>query len=374
MITFNKPAITGKELEYISQAIANNNLASGGSFTKRAEEKLEVILNCQKAFLTNSCTTSLELSAILCHIKQGDEVILPSYTFTSTANAFLLRGAHLKFVDIELETLNISVEHLRTIVSKKTKAIVVVHYAGYPCDIYKIKDIADENKCYLIEDAAQSLLSSADDKMTGTIGDIGAISFHQTKNIHCGEGGAILINNSKFLERIEILKEKGTNRKKFIRGEVDKYTWVDIGLSSGPSEITAAFLLPQLENIHEITERRMMKWNYYYHELKEILLKNNSLLPTYKKNLKGNGHIFYILMKSNSERNRLMDFLSKYQIKATFHYQPLHRSAMASKTHSEISLQNTEFAAERIIRLPIYDSLSQAEQDHVINMVKEFFR
>jgi len=332
-IPFNKPFIAGKELYHIAQAvITHSRLAGDGPYTHMCQDWIEKNLSCKKVLLTHSCTGALEMAAMLCDIQPGDEIIMPSYTFVSTANAFVLRGGVPVFVDIRPDTLNINESEIEDAITNRTKAIVPVHYAGYPCEMDRIIEIAGKHKLLIVEDAAQALLSKYKDKYLGTIGDLGTISFHETKNIISGEGGALLINNDQFVSRAEILWEKGTNRKQFFRGEIDKYTWVDIGSSYLPSEIMAAFLYAQLEQAEKIIAARRRIFDLYLSLLRPIADDGHIRLPFSNENVGvRNGHIFYIITGSLEERTRLITFLQEENIHAVFHYVPLHSSPAGIK-------------------------------------------
>jgi len=376
-IPFNKPLISGKELEYISEAVIENNwLAGDGDFTRKSQEWLEQNLNCPKTLLTHSCTAALEMCAILCGILPGDEIIMPSYTFVSTANAFVLRGGVPIFVDIRPDTLNIDEKLIEDAITEKTKAIVVVHYAGVACEMDTIIKIAEKHNLVVIEDAAQALLSTYKNRYLGTIGDFGTISFHETKNIISGEGGALLINNKKFIERAEIIREKGTNRKKFFRGEIDKYSWVDMGSSYLPSELTAAFLYAQLENSNKIISRRCEIYLLYYQLLKPMEDSGSIRIAKRDSNhLTNNGHLFYIISKDLAERARLIDHLKENGIEATFHYVPLHTSPAGRKygrTAGKLSI--TEDLSERVLRLPLYYEMTADQVHTVVHEIEKFFK
>jgi dTDP-4-amino-4,6-dideoxygalactose transaminase len=376
-IPFNKPFIVGKELFYIAQAvIENRQMAGDGPFTKKCQAWLEERLGCLKALLTHSCTAALEMAAILCDIQTGDEIIMPSYTFVSTANAFVLRGGIPVFIDIRPDTLNMDETKIEAAITSKTKAIVPVHYAGNPCAMDEIMDIADRHRLFVIEDAAQALLSTYKEKFLGAIGDFGAISFHETKNIISGEGGALLINKEKYAERAEIIWEKGTNRKQFFRGEVDKYTWVDIGSSYLPGELTAAFLYAQLEQAKQINARRAQIFNLYYESLLPLEDKNLIRLPAIDPAVGShNGHLFYIITNTAEVRTRLIQRLKETGIYAIFHYIPLH-SSPAGKKYGKPGgpLANTDDLCERIIRLPLFYEMTDADVKCVIDAIEKFFQ
>jgi dTDP-4-amino-4,6-dideoxygalactose transaminase len=372
-IPFSVPPFIGKELKYINEAIKSGKLSGDGPFTKLSEELIEKQTQSKKILLTPSCTAALELSALLIDIKKGDEVIMPSFTFTSTANAFILQGARPIFVDIDYETLNISIKEIKKAITKKTKAIVPVHYAGVACEMDAITELKESKKLFIIEDAAQAYYSFYKEKHLGTIGDIGAFSFHDTKNITSGEGGAISINNTELIERAEIIREKGTNRKKFLLGEVDKYTWCDIGTSCLPSEITSSYLLAQLEAAEKITQKRLGLWSRYNNLLKKAEDDNLILRPKINKLTKHNAHIFYVIFPDKKIRDLCIDFMKKNGIVAPFHYIPLHSSPAAEK-YSDFcgSMKNTNLIAERIMRLPLWYGLSETNQNYIIKKFLDF--
>lgn len=373
MIPFNIPPKTGKELVYIEQAIKSDKLCGDGHFSKKCERWMEESFNCPKALLTPSCTAALELAAILVDIKPGDEVIMPSYTFVSTANAFVLRGAKIIFIDIRPDTMNMDESLIEAAVTSKTKAIVPVHYAGVACEMNTILDIAKKHDLWVIEDAAQGVMSSYKGKALGTIGHIGCYSFHETKNYSSGgEGGAILINDPKLVSRAEIIREKGTNRSQFLHGIVDKYTWQDIGSSFLPSELQAAYLYAQLDSASVINEFRLSLWNYYYTELSKILSPKQ--LPFVPSGLEHNAHMFYIKLSSNEERTKFISFMRKHNIVTPFHYIPLHSSPAGSMFCSFVGNDRyTSNESVKLVRLPIYFGMEMNEQAKVIEFVKEFF-
>jgi len=355
MIGFNKPYLTGKELDYISEAASNKQLAGDGYFTKQCSSWLEEKVGCNKALLTHSCTAALEMAAILSNIKAGDEIIMPSYTFVSTANAFVLRGGIPVFVDIREDTLNINEKLIEAAITDRTKAIVVMHYAGVACEMDTIMEIAKSYNLLVIEDAAQGIMSKYKGKPLGSIGDIGCFSFHETKNIISGEGGALLLNNEEFINRAEILREKGTNRSQFFRGEIDKYTWLDIGSSFLPGELTAAFLWAQLEEADSIINERKKVWDYYHEALHEIENKGRIRRPFIPEGVEGNGHIYYLLMKDLKDRNNFIKNMKKHGVDCVFHYIPLHNSPSGLK-YGKYSgtLEITEEIANKIVRLPLW--------------------
>ena len=374
-ISFNKPFLAGKELYYIAQAVLSGHTSGDGQFTKKCQVLMEKTFKAKKILLTNSCTAALEMAAILCEVGPEDEVVLPSFTFVSTANAFYLRGAKLVFVDIQKDTLNIDVTKIEDALTERTKVIVPVHYAGIGCDMDSIMDIANRHKLYVVEDAAQGVNARYKSKFLGTIGDIGTYSFHETKNYICGEGGAIVINNDKFLERAEIIREKGTNRSKFFRGEVDKYTWVDIGSSFLPSDILAAFLYAQLENMEQINRRREAIFDYYYKALIPLVNDGKLRLPYVSSECESNSHLFYIILNDENTRNELMDYLKSKGILAVFHYIPLHLSQVGrSMGYTDGQLPITEDMSGRLLRLPFYHDMTKDNQAEVVDTIKDFFK
>lgn len=373
-IPFNRPFLVGKELYYIAQSVLSGHTAGDGLFTEKCHALMEKKFGAKRILLTHSCTAALEMAAILSEIEPGDEVILPSFTFVSTANAFYLRGAKLVFVDIRLDTLNMDETKIEKAITEQTKVITPVHYAGVACEMDTIIDIAHRNNLYVIEDAAQGVNAKYKDKFLGTIGDIGTYSFHETKNFICGEGGAIAINNEKFIERAEIIREKGTDRSKFFRGEVDKYTWVDIGSSYLPSDILAAFLYAQLENMEQINKRRAELLDYYHKALIPLVNDGMLRLPYVSSECQTNSHLFYIILRDENTRNALMDYLQSKGILAVFHYIPLHLSPVGrSMGYTNGQLPVTESMSGRLLRLPFYYDLKQEEQAEVVNAIKDFF-
>jgi len=374
-IPYNKPFIVGQELYYIAQAVIEGQLAGDGPFTKRCHAWLEDRIGCRKALLTHSCTAALEMAAMLCDIQPGDEVIMPSFTFVSTANAFVLRGAVPVFVDIRPDTLNIDEHLIEKALTSKTKAIVPVHYAGVPCAMDEIMETARKREVFVIEDAAQALLSMHKGTHLGTIGHLGCLSFHETKNIISGEGGALLINHDVFKERAEVIREKGTNRSQFFRGEVDKYTWVDIGSSYLPSELISAFLFAQMELADKIIATRRAIFHSYYEQLKELEDDGCLRLPFIDDGSSNNGHIFYIIAASLAQRDRLIEHLNSDGIKAIFHYVPLH-SSPAGKKYGRTAgkMDQTDDLSDRLLRLPLYYGMSEADVQRIAGKIKEFFR
>ena len=374
-IPFNRPFIVGKELFYISQAVLAGHLAGDGEFTRRCHEWLEQRFGARKVFLTPSCTAALEMCAILAGIGPGDTVILPSYTFVSTANAFVLRGARLTFVDIREDTLNLDEQLIDAALTEQTKAIVPVHYAGVACEMDAVLRIADRHGLLVIEDAAQAVGARYRDRYLGTIGHLGTYSFHETKNFISGEGGAIVVNDEQFLGRAEIVREKGTNRSRFFRGEVDKYTWVDIGSSYLPSEIVAAFLYAQLEEEATITQRRWAIFEHYRQAFAGLAARGVVRVPSWPEECRPNAHMFYLIVPGAGARDDLIAHLKARGVHAVFHYVPLHTSPMGvAMGYREGMLPVTENLSARLVRLPCYFDLPRSAQDRVVAAVHEFFR
>ncbi|MBN1225804.1 MAG: dTDP-4-amino-4,6-dideoxygalactose transaminase [Deltaproteobacteria bacterium] len=373
-IAFNRPFIVGKELFYIAQAVLGGNLAGDGKFTKLCNGWMERKFGAKKVLLTTSCTTALEICAILADIQPGDEVIMPSYTFVSTANAFALRGARIRFVDIRPDTLNIDENLIEAKITKKTKAIVPIHYAGVACELDKIIEIANKYNLLVIEDAAQGVNATYKGRYLGTIGHLGAYSFHETKNFISGEGGALVINDDRFIERAEIIREKGTDRSKFFRGEVDKYTWVDIGSSYLPSEIIAAFLYAQLEEADVITRKRWAIFNYYVKQFTPLQDRGLLSIPSWPMECRHNAHMFYLILPDGVARDNLMSYLKQEGIHAVFHYIPLHTSPMGLKMgYKKGDLPVTEDLSARLMRIPCFFELKQEDQDRIFEAVTTFF-
>ena len=373
MISFNVPPYTDNELEYVKQAIESHKICGDGEFTKKCNAWLEQKFKAPKVLLTTSGSTALDMAALLCRIHPGDEVILPSYTFSSTANAFVLAGAKLVFVDIRKDTMNIDETKIEAAITERTKVIVPVHYAGVACEMDTIMAIAKKRGLLVVEDAAQGVMSSYKGKALGTIGDFGCYSFHETKNYSMGEGGALVINNAAFFEKAEILREKGTDRSKFFRGQVDKYSWVDFGDSYLPSEINAAYLWPQLEIADEINQDRLRSWNQYYHALKPLADAGKIGVPVIPEGCVHNAHMFYVKLKNLQERTAFIDFLKERDIGCAFHYIPLHSAPAGLKFgrfHGEDTYTTKE--SEKLVRLPMYYRLSEEEVDKVIQAVKDF--
>jgi len=372
-IPFNKPFIAGKELYYIAQAVTLGNLGGDGCFTQRCCRILEDRFEIHRVLLTPSCTASLEMAAMLCDFEPGDEVILPSYTFVSTANAFVREGAKPVFVDIRPDTLNMDERLIEEAITPRTKAVCAVHYAGVACEMDRIMALAGKHGLLVIEDAAQGVNSFYRDRALGSIGHLGAFSFHETKNYICGEGGALCINSAQLVDRAEIIRDKGTNRRQFLRGEVDKYTWVDVGSSYVPSEIAAAFLCGQLEMLDEIAQRRGDIHAFYRRQLQPLAARNLLRLPTTPQDRSSNHHMFHILVKDATTRNRLLEELHGQEIHAVFHYVPLHNSPMGRKLGChEARLPVTEEYSGRLLRLPFYNEITEEEQLRVVGAIEEF--
>ena len=374
MIHFNVPPFYGTEEKKIHEVIQRRKICGDGEFTKKCNQWIEENTGCSKALLTTSCTHAIEMAAILCRIRPGDEVIMPSYTFVSTANAFALRGAKIIFVDIRPDTMNIDENLIEEAITEKTKAIAPVHYAGVGCEMNKILDIAGKYSLFVVEDAAQGVKAFYKGKALGTFGDFGCYSFHETKNYSMGEGGALLIQKEKYVDEAEIIREKGTNRSQFWRGKIDKYRWVDIGSSYLPSELNAAYLYAQLENADVIFNDRMNSWNHYYKGLKELESDGKISLPYIPEYCSHNAHMFYIKVKNIEERSKLINYLKGKEIETVFHYVPLHSAPAGLKLgsfHGEDRFTTKE--SERLLRLPMYYKLTSDDIDLVIASIKEFF-
>ena len=369
-IPFNKPFIIGRELSLIADAVAQGHLSGDGKYTKLCNRWFEDKLGCLKALLTHSCTGALEMAAILCDIQPGDEVILPSYTFVSTANAFVLRGVIPVFVDIRPDTLNLDENLIEAAITPRTRVIVPVHYAGVPCEMDRIMEIAGRHNLLVVEDAAQALLSTYKGRALGTIGHFGCLSFHETKNIISGEGGALLINDERFTERAEVIREKGTNRSQFFRGEVDKYTWVDIGSSYLPSELVSAFLYAQLERADEIINKRRSICTAYTEQL--ATLSANLRIADFDED--SNGHMYYVLLDSLTTRSQLIAHLKAQSIHPVFHYVPLHSSPAGRRYgRTGSSMQITDDLSERLLRLPVYYEMNMEEIARICDAIRAFF-
>lgn len=378
MIPFNKPFIIGNELKYIEEAVKSGKISGDGIFTKKCHEFFEQKYGFQKVLLTTSCTDALEMAAILCEIKEGDEVIVPSYTFVSSANAFALRGAKIVFADSYKDNPNIDPAEIEKLITEKTKVIVPVHYAGVACDMEKIMQLAVKHQLFVVEDAAQAIdsyytFADGTKKTLGSIGDFGAFSFHETKNIIAGEGGMLAINNPKYSERAEIIREKGTNRSAFFRGEVNKYGWVDLGSSFLPSEIISAFLYGQLEHLEEIQSKRNNIWKQYYEKLSHLEADGKIALPAIPEYATNNGHMFYIICRSYDERSALITFMKDRDIHPVFHYLSLNKSEYFLKDNVEIDIPNSDRFTDCLLRLPFYYELSEEQQQNVIESINEFY-
>ncbi len=374
MIHFNVPPVYGTEEEKIHEVIGLRKICGDGEFTKKCNRWIESNTECSKALLTTSCTHALEMAALLCRIQPGDEIIMPSYTFVSTANAFVLRGAKIVFVDIRPDTMNLDENLIESAITEETKAIVPVHYAGVSCEMDKILDIAHKYNLYVVEDAAQGVKASYKGRSLGAIGDFGCFSFHETKNYSMGEGGALLINDEKYTDEAEIIREKGTNRSQFWRGKVDKYRWVDMGSSYLPSELNAAYLYAQLENSDVIFDDRMESWNRYYNGLSGLASDGVIGIPTVPEGCAHNAHMFYIKVKDIEERTELIRFLKTKEIETVFHYVPLHSAPAGLKWgrfHGDDVYTTKE--SERLLRLPMYYKLHPEDVAAVINGIKNFY-
>ena len=375
MINFNVPPYVGKEIEYIKDVISKRKICGDGEYTKKCNKWMEEKFNADKVLLTTSGTSALDLSMLLCDLKPGDEVILPSYTFSSTANAFAIYGAKLVFVDIRPDTMNIDETKIEAAITDKTRAIIVVHYAGVACEMDTIMDIAKRHNLLVVEDAAQGVMSKYKGKYLGTIGDMGCYSFHETKNYSMGEGGAIIINNPEYIERAEILREKGTNRSKFYRGQVDKYTWVDIGDSFLPSELNAAYLWGQLEMAEEINDNRLNVWNRFYNAFKPLEEAGKVELPFIPTDCVHNAHMFYLKCKDLNERTDFISFMKEKGVQCVFHYIPLHSAPAGLKYGRFVGEDKyTTKESERLVRLPMYYGLTDEDRKTVVSAIKDFYR
>lgn len=375
MINFNIAPYTGKELVYVKEAIDNHKICGDGVFTKKCNAWMEDRFRAQKVLLTTSGSTALDMSALLCGIQPGDEVILPSFTFSSTANSFVLAGARLVFVDIRPDTMNLDEQKIEAAITEKTKVIVPVHYAGVSCEMDAIMEIAKRHHLLVVEDAAQGVMSSYKGQALGTIGDFGCYSFHETKNYSMGEGGALVVNDGRFIEAAEILREKGTNRAKFFRGQVDKYTWVDFGDSFLPSDMNAAYLWAQLELADRINEDRLATWNRYYEALQPLASAGRIELPTVPPACTHNAHMFYIKCRDLDDRTRFIAYMKENGIQCVFHYVPLH-TAPAGRKFGRFSGEDVYTTAEsnRLVRLPLYYALSSEDRELVIEKALQYFR
>ena len=374
MIPFNKPFLTGKETHFIYDAVyMQNKLSGNGQYTKLCQDFFQKKYNFRKCLLTTSCTDALEMCSILIDVKEGDEIIVPSYTFVSSANAFVLRGANIIFADSKPDHPNISPDQIKKLISPKTKAVVIVHYAGFACEMDEIKAICDEHNIFLIEDAAQAVDSFYKGKPLGSFGDLATMSFHETKNIISGEGGMLIINNEKFIERSEVIWEKGTNRAAFFRGEVNKYGWSDLGSSFLPSELTSAFLYAQLLELDKIQKIRKSIWNLYNNKLQKLKGKYNFTLSSPNEHASFNGHLFYMVCDSLETRNDLIQFLRDKNINAVFHYLSLHSSPFYSDKYKGLELPNSDMYSDCLLRLPLFVDLKEEQVKYVVDSIDEFY-
>lgn len=371
-VLFNRPFMTGKELHYIAEAKFGNMLAGDGPFTKRCHEWLERKSGCSKALLTHSCTAALEMAALLLDIEPGDEIIMPSYTFVSTANAFVLRGGIPVFVDIREDTLNLDERLIESAITPRTRAIVPVHYAGVACEMDTIIDIARRHSLKVVEDAAQGVMATYKGKALGSIGDLGAYSFHETKNVISGEGGALLVNDPAFAVRAEIIREKGTDRSRFFRGEVDRYTWQDVGSSFLPGELIAAFLWAQLEEAELITNERLSLWHRYHELLRPLESKGLLRRPTIPEECDHNAHMYYVLLSEDADRQEVLTEFKRNEVFSVFHYVPLHSSPGGKRygrTHGALEVTNRQ--SEKLVRLPLWVGLSVEQQERVVEVLRK---
>lgn len=374
MIPFNIPPYVGTELDYVKQAVDNKKICGDGTFTKKCHQWLEVAFKCQKALLTTSGTTALEMAAILCDLKPGDEVILPSFTFSTTATAFVLVGAKLVFVDIRPDTMNIDETKIEAAITDKTKVIVPVHYAGVACEMDAIMEIARKHKLLVVEDSAQGVMGTYKGRALGTIGDMGCYSFHETKNYSMGEGGALMINDPKYNERAEIIREKGTNRARFFRGQVDKYTWVDYGSSYLPSDMNVAYLWGELEVAAKINNNRLSTWTAYYDAFSGLASDGLIDLPTIPDACKHNAHMFYVKLKDLNQRTDFISFLRSKGVQASFHYVPLHSSPAGERFGRFSGIDEfTTRESDRLVRLPMYYGMDKEDRERVIGAVLDYF-
>ena len=371
-IPFNWPFVVGTELEFVRQAIQNRHLSGDGRFTKRCEAWLEQRLGCHRALLTHSCTAALEMIAILLDVEPGDEIIMPSYTFVSTANAFVLRGGVPVFVDVRPDTLNLDETQIESAVTDRTRAIVAVHYAGVACEMAAVLDVAARRGLLVAEDAAQGLMSCYKGRALGSLGTLAAVSFHETKNVIAGEGGALVVNDARWLERARIVRDKGTNRYRFFQGDVDKYTWQDIGSSYAPSEINAAFLAAQLEDADRITAQRVALWQLYHDAVEDLERKGLLRRPIVPRDCRHNAHMYYVLLADPARRASVLAHLSARGITAVFHYIPLHSSVAGAKYgRSQGELPHTVSISERLVRLPLWVGMTEADVARVVEAVRE---
>lgn len=373
-IPFNKPTLTGAELEFIQDAVSRGQLSAAGYFTGLCQETIESMLGIEKAFLTSSGSAALEMAALIAGVKEGDEVIMPSFTYVTTASSFVLHGATPVFVDIDPDTLNIDPVQVRSALTKRTRAIVPVHYAGVGCDMDSLMEIASSSAVTIIEDAAHAILAQYNDKSLGSFGSLSILSFHETKNVITGEGGALVVNDLDLIERAQMIWDKGTDRHRFLEGQVDKYTWQVLGASFAPGELIAAFLLAQLKSARSITDTRLSSWQRYYRGLEKLEVEGMVLRPVQLSDRCHNGHIFYLLVPSESTRRELIAYLDREGIKAVFHYAPLHLSP-AGRKYCRVagSLENTEHLSSTIVRLPLWNGILDDYVDYVIDRIYQFF-
>lgn len=373
MIRFNKPYMFGQELEYVNEAVIDGRLAGNGRFTKACHEFFQTRYGFKKVLMTTSCTDALEMSAILLRIQPGDEVIIPSYTFVSTANAFALRGAKIVFADSSKDHPNVSIDSIKECISDRTKAIVVVHYGGVACEMDQLLELCNEREISLVEDAAQAIEASYKGRPLGSFGDCATFSFHETKNVVSGEGGLLVINNEELLKRAEIIWEKGTNRTAFFRGEVDKYSWVDLGSSFLPSELISAYLYGQLQNIETIQTGRVRIWETYYSELQDLAISGMFTVPKIPSYATNNAHVFYIVCRNVEERNELLSHLKDKGVGAVFHYLSLHKSEFFTEKHDERELINADRFSDCLVRLPLHLHLTDADVASIVDCIKDFY-
>lgn len=366
MIPFHRPFISIDALSMMEEALTSPQLAGNGLFMRQCEAYFEERYDLRKCYLTNSCTTALEMAALLLDVGPGDEVIIPSYTFVSSANPFVLRGATVVFADSETATPNIDLNHVETLITEKTKAILVMHYGGIACDMDRVMALADQHGIFVVEDAAHSQGAFWKDQVLGGIGHLGTYSFHATKNTTCGQGGLLMVNDPRFIERAEIIMEKGTNRSEFLKGTVDRYEWMDVGSSPYPSEITAAFLWAQLQYAEEVQSELLKRWNYYFEAFSGV---SGVQLPSISEHTRHNAHTFFLKLSNQEQRDRIIEELKAHQISASFHYLALHRSPFMLKKN-QVSLRNAEEWEDQIVRLPLYYDLPQEDQDTVISLIK----
>ncbi len=374
MIDFNVPPFVGKEMDYMLQAVRSRQISGDGAFTRKCSAWLERRFQAEKVLLTTSGSAALDMAAFLCGLEPGDEVILPSYTFSSTANAFVLAGAKLVFVDIRPDTMNLDENKIEAAITPRTRVIVPVHYAGIACDMDRVLAIARRHRLLVVEDAAQGVMSTYRGKALGTLGDLGCYSFHETKNYSMGEGGALLINRPEWIERAEILREKGTNRSKFFRGQIDKYTWVDFGDSYLPSDLNAAYLWAQLERADDINENRLRTWNAYHEAFRPLEDQGKVIRPTVPEGCAHNAHLYYLKCRNLEERTRLIAWLRQRDIQAIFHYIPLHSAPAGQKFGRFYGKDEfTTKESERLVRLPLYYGLTESDSRRVVDAVLSFF-